>query len=229
MRNERTALKTFGEYCGTALLALGLFAMCIAQAEKEAELEAMARPEPIEPIIKPVIEVEPVETPAEVLAEVEISPVTDFSVEVDEVVVEEEKADTAQNIALYDVPLEADLQIHIIEQAEAHGIDPAIIFAMCYRESSYDPSDIGDGGNSLGIMQVQPRYHRERMERLGCTDLLDPFQCVTVGVDYLAEQLERYGDIEKALTAYNAGHYKGTVTQYARNVLATAEELKVME
>ena len=96
MRNERTALKTFGEYCGTALIALGLFAMCIAQAEKEAELEAMTRPEPIEPIIKPVIEVEPVETPVEVLAEVEISPVTDFYVEVDEVVVEEVKSDTAQ-------------------------------------------------------------------------------------------------------------------------------------
>jgi soluble lytic murein transglycosylase-like protein len=134
---------------------------------------------------------------------------------------------TEPPIILYDVPLDAKLQFHIIQVAESYGIDPAIIFAMCYRESTYDPSRIGDYGEAFGLMQIQPKWHSDRMARLGCTGLLDPFQNVVVGIDYLAEQKARYsGDIYKALVAYNAGHYKGTITKYAMEIMAKAEELR---
>lgn len=126
----------------------------------------------------------------------------------------------------YDVPLTRELQDHIFAECEKHGIDPAIVIAMCYRESSYDADAVGDNGRSFGLMQIQRRYHEERMKRLGVTDLLDPMQNVTVGIDFLAELLEKYGDVEKALTAYNRGHYAGAVTQYAVIVVETAEELK---
>lgn len=142
---------------------------------------------------------------------------------------EEPTTEATEPITLYDVPLSEELQIHIIETAETHSIDPAIIFAMAYRESTYNANCIGDGGDSYGLLQVQPKWHKKRMEKLGCTDLLDPFQNVTVAVDYLAEQIARYGDLTKGLVAYNAGHYKGTVTQYAKNVLATAKELRVKQ
>lgn len=131
-------------------------------------------------------------------------------------------------VKLYDVPLGEDLQIHIIQTCEEHHIDPAIIMAMAYRESGYNAAAIGDNGDSYGLLQIQPRWHYERMQKLGCTDLLDPFQNVTVGVDYLAESLARYdGDMEKALVAYNQGHYNGTVTDYALTVLELAAELAV--
>ena len=134
---------------------------------------------------------------------------------------------TQPPVTLYDVPLDDDLQLHIVSEAEAHGIDPAIIFAMAWKESTYRVDAIGDNGNSLGLMQVQPRWHSGRMAKLGCPDLLDPFQNVTVAVDYLAENLNRYGSIEAALTAYNRGHYAGTVTGYARDVMAKAEGLVI--
>ena len=135
--------------------------------------------------------------------------------------------DVTQPTILYNVPLATELQLHIIQVAESYGIDPAIIFAMCYLESTFNPASIGDYGESFGLMQVQPKWHSDRMERLNCTDLLDPFQNVIVGTDFLAEQLARYGgDIRKALVAYNAGHYKGTITNYAMVVMATAEELR---
>lgn len=141
-----------------------------------------------------------------------------------------EKPEEALSVALYDVPLDAELQLHIIEQAEAHGIDPAIVFAMAWRESSYDAAAVGDNGNSFGLLQVQPYWHSDRMERLGCPDLFDPFQNVTVAVDYLAEKLDCHGgDIAKALTAYNKGHFPGYVTEYACDVLAKAAELAVIE
>ena len=141
---------------------------------------------------------------------------------------QEETAVTEPSIKLYDVPLEEDLQIHIISTCEEKHIDPAIVMAMAYKESTYRTDAVGDGGRSYGLLQVQPRWHYERMQRLGCTDLLDPYQNVTVAVDYLAEQIDRYGDLEKGLTAYNAGSYNGTVTKYARSVIDMAEEMVVM-
>ena len=134
---------------------------------------------------------------------------------------------TAKAVTLYNVPLDEALQLHIISEAEKHGIDPAIIFAMCWKESTYRASTIGDNGNSYGLMQIQRRWHSARMERLGCSNLLDPYQNVKVGIDYLSELRDCYdGDIAKALVAYNQGSYKGTVTKYARAVLAKAEELR---
>ena len=126
---------------------------------------------------------------------------------------------------LYDVPLNEELQLHIISEADKVGIDPAIVLAIAKKESTYNASAIGDGGDSIGLLQVQPYWHSGRMERLGCTDLLDPYQNVTVAVDYLSEQLSRYGSMGAALTAYNQGHYNGTVTQYAQTVLAYAEQI----
>lgn len=124
------------------------------------------------------------------------------------------------------VPLDKELQNYIINQCHAKGIDPAVIMAMIDRESDYDPSNMGDGGRAYGLMQIHPRWHSERMQRLGCTELLDPYHNVTVGIDYLAELYSKYGDIAKALTAYNQGSYKGTVTQYAKAVLNTANTME---
>lgn len=140
-----------------------------------------------------------------------------------------EPSEAVQPVTLYNVPLEADLQRFIIGKAEEIGIDPAVIFAMAYKESTYNPGAIGDYGNSLGLLQIQPRWNMERMERLGCMDLLDPFQNVTVAADLLSELMDKHGDVAVALTVYNFGHYPGYVTEYATDVLNTAEELAVTE
>lgn len=63
------------------------------------------------------------------------------------------------------------------------------------------------------------------MERLGCLDLLDPYQNVTVAVDLMGELMNRYGDVSVALTVYNRGHWPGYVTEYAMVVMQYAEEL----
>ena len=140
---------------------------------------------------------------------------------------ESTQPETTQTVTLYEVPLDEDLQTYIIQLCEEKHIHPAIVFSMCFYESTYNSNAIGDNGNSFGLMQIQPRWHYDRMTRLNCTDLLDPFQNVTVGIDYLAEMRDRYdGHIARALTAYNQGHYNGTVTDYALNVMNLADELR---
>lgn len=147
----------------------------------------------------------------------------------------EESLATEPPVILYAVPLAEDLQLHIIAQAESYGIDPAIVMAVIWKESRYNTWSGGDGGESLGLMQIQPKWHQWRMDALGCPDLFDPFQNVTVGLHILGEKFQKYGNIEMALMAYNAGDTganrnwfsKGIYTnKYSNAVLEKAEELR---
>lgn len=129
------------------------------------------------------------------------------------------------SITLYNVNLSVEVQECIIAECNKHGINPKIVIAMIERESRFNANAIGDNGNSFGLMQIQPRWHSQRMAKLGCTDLLNPVQNVKVGIDYLGEQLIRYGDIGLALTAYNSGNAYNGLNGYAIAVMARANEV----
>lgn len=138
-------------------------------------------------------------------------------------------------VELYDVPLDAGVQLYLIDLCEGYGIDPAVVMGVIKVESNYNVTIMGDRGHAYGLMQVQPRWHGSRIERLGVTDLLDPCQNVAVGVDYLAELVADYdGNIEMALVAYNAGPagaYNGWFSvgvyssDYSRQVLSAAAQI----
>lgn len=135
----------------------------------------------------------------------------------------------------YDVPLTEDLQDIIIDTASRRGVDPALVLAVIEKESGYNPDAAGDNGRSQGLMQIWRSFHEKRMEKLGAVNLYDPRDNVIVGIDILAEKLDKYEDKEKALIAYNAGdagakkHYfsKGIYSSsYSRAVLKIAKELR---
>lgn len=147
--------------------------------------------------------------------------------------VEAPEPEIVPEVVYFDVPLDEGLQEHIIATCEEYGIEPELIVGMIYKESTYTSGAIGDGGNSFGLMQIQPKWHKDRMSKLGCEDLLDPYQNVTVGVDVISELLDQRGSVEWALMAYNGGPSyandmvkAGKVSEYAREVIAMAEELK---
>lgn len=135
----------------------------------------------------------------------------------------------------YDVPLTEDLQDIIIETAGKRGVDPVLVLAVIEKESGYNPDAAGDNGKSQGLMQIWRSAHKKRMKKLGAVNLYDPRDNVIVGVDILAEKLEKYEDAEKALIAYNAGdagakkHYfsKGIYSNgYSQAVLKIAKEIQ---
>lgn len=135
----------------------------------------------------------------------------------------------------WDVPLEKDLQLFIADLCEEMSIEPELVLAIIENESQWNPEAVGDGGRSFGLMQVQRWCHKDRMNRLGCDDLLNPYENVVVGIDILSEKLEKYGDVEKALCAYNAGDAgaerlyfsKGIYSsEYSRKVVERCQELK---
>lgn len=132
----------------------------------------------------------------------------------------------------WNVPLDEDLQLYVFELGERYGIEPELILAVIGQESNYRCDMVGDGGASVGLMQVQKKWHQERMEKYNVTDLLNPYENVLIGTDYLAECIEK-GGLEWGLMAYNGGASyanekaaQGVVSEYAEGVLMLAELLK---
>lgn len=129
-----------------------------------------------------------------------------------------------------DVALDAETQWAIYE---ACGYDPglfSLVMAIAEHESEFKPDLQGDNGQSLGMMQINTRWHTDRMEALGVTDLTDPVQCATVAIDYLQELESRYGfeaESEALLMAYNMGpsgarkalNEGRTSTDYSREIM----------
>lgn len=194
-------------------MAWAVAAFSEMQVAKAEAREAAAAIQVVE--IRPVIVCKEVEIPEAVpVKTVEVCPMP-------------EAEPVVEQATTYPVPLDEELQLFIIGLCEEHHIDPAVVFCMIHQESSFDASKIGDSGEAFGLLQVWPKWHGDRMKKLGCEDLLDPYQNVTVGIDYYAECLEKYdGDNAKALTAYNQGSYKGVVNKHANAVLAKLEDLK---
>lgn len=134
----------------------------------------------------------------------------------------------------FNVPLSHDIQDHIFATCEEYGIAPALVVAMIAQESDFRADEVGDDGSSTGLLQVQQKWHQERMDRLGCDNLLDPYQNITVAVDYIAELKEINPDLYWILMAYNGGfHYadermeSGEYSEYAVEVTQYAAWLEL--
>lgn len=136
-----------------------------------------------------------------------------------------------ESVMIYDVPLEPELQTHIKQLCDSYGVDMPLVLAIIGQESNYQENAVGDRGNSIGLMQIQPQHHQSRMDKLGVTDLLEPKDNVEVGIDILAELL-REQDTEWAVTAYNAGKKAadfnkqvGIRSEYAESVMTLREDI----
>lgn len=158
----------------------------------------------------------------------EVSPASAEEPEVSRELPQSEQTDAE----LYDVPLEKELQEYIITEAAAKDIDPALVMAIIGTESNYNTHAVGDNGNSLGLMQIQKRFHESRMDKLQAVDLLDPYDNVKVGIDILSELLEE-GSTTWALMAYNGGRSyadamveRGCISEYAETVLKLTESIQ---
>lgn len=129
-------------------------------------------------------------------------------------------------------PLSAGEVYEIAEDvAEQYNICPEFLQAIAFRESSYDP--YAQNGDCTGIMQVSLRWHKDRMERLGITDLYDPKDNMLVAADYLYELFEEYEDVGMVLLKYNGDsraddYYNGRVglSEYANDILELSAELE---
>lgn len=124
------------------------------------------------------------------------------------------------------IPLEDGFQDYIAGLCRSYGVPMPLVLAVIARESDFDANLVDDNGQSYGLMQIQPQWHRERMKRLGVIDLLDPAQNVQVGIDYLSELLDLGKGEEYAVMFYNGGEIhanaffkRGEMSHYCADVM----------
>jgi soluble lytic murein transglycosylase-like protein len=108
------------------------------------------------------------------------------------------------------------------------GVPLSLLVATAYEESRMNPA-AESGAGARGLLQLMPATEREL--RLGRDD---PATNVLAGAAYLREMLDRFGAVDLALAAYNAGptaveRAGGAPTietlRYAKNVEARASLL----
>ena len=88
----------------------------------------------------------------------------------------------------------------ILLTALEHGVSPALVKAVIAAESLFDTDAVSRKG-AQGLMQLMPTTALA----LGVEDPFSADQNVRGGVRYLRQMLDRYGDMGRALAAYNAG------------------------
>jgi soluble lytic murein transglycosylase-like protein len=87
-----------------------------------------------------------------------------------------------------------------IEAAAASvGMDPRLLASVVWTESSFTPDAVSSAG-AIGLAQLMPGT----AQLLG-VDPWNPQQNLEGGARYLAHVLERFGSVDSALAAYNAG------------------------
>src|SRR5262245_21920813 len=84
--------------------------------------------------------------------------------------------------------------------ARQHEVEPALVKAVIAAESNFDPEAVSRKG-AQGLMQLMPVTGTD----LGLEDPFQPGDNVRAGTRYLRTMLDRYGDMERAVAAYNAG------------------------
>ena len=95
---------------------------------------------------------------------------------------------------------------------EKYQVKENLIYALIKAESNFDAKAVSNS-NALGLMQLMEETAKDVADKNGIElnkenvkqELFDIYKNIEIGTCYLDILLERYGSIEVALAAYNAG------------------------
>lgn len=116
----------------------------------------------------------------------------------------------------------------------------SLVLAMIAYESNFD-RDAESSAGAVGLMQVTPLYHHDRMvyfveegHEPYVDDFFDPRLNMACGIDYMEELLKSTDDnTTYSLMCYNQGvtsatktYYNKGASNYARNIIALSQEIE---
>lgn len=113
-----------------------------------------------------------------------------------------------------------------------NDLDPALVAAIIYAESRFDPGARSEQG-AVGLMQVLPKTAEQIAGETGgvdfvTDDLTDPEVNVRYGTYYLRGVLDQFdGDLVAAVAAYNAG--AGAVQGWVDEARGAGHDLRVRD
>lgn len=87
----------------------------------------------------------------------------------------------------------------ITEAAKRNGVDPDLMLALVWTESSFQPDAVSPAG-AIGLAQLMPGTARSLR-----VDPRDPAQNLDGSTRMMAGLIEQFGRVDHALAAYNVG------------------------
>ena len=135
------------------------------------------------------------------------------------------------DVFLFDVPLSDSLQRYIYEVCADENVPVTLVMAMIEHESGFDPEAVSPT-DDYGLMQINAVNHEWLKEEYRCADMMNPYQNVFCGISIISSYIDKYGELDKALMAYNMGNYgaqkawKNGVTSiaYSEEILSLMKE-----
>lgn len=137
---------------------------------------------------------------------------------------------TSKSRASDDTYIDIDLIEYCNEVGEEYGVCPELLEAIIETESSGRADAVN--GSCKGLMQVNESSHKDRMKRLGISNIYDKRGNIIVATDYLLELFEKYEDVGTVLMVYNGTSNavkrgeQGDYTQYAQKIMQRSRELE---
>ena len=123
----------------------------------------------------------------------------------------------------------------ILAAANRYGVDPALVKAVVWRETKFNPDARGHAGE-IGLMQIMESAaldwaSAEKIHPFEHDYLFDPAMNTLAGAWYLKKVLKRYkqtdNPIPYALADYNAG--RGNVLKWISGAAATNSEVFIQQ
>ena len=109
-------------------------------------------------------------------------------------------------------------------EGERNGLDPLLIIAVMAVESRFNPIAASDAG-AIGLMQVIPRYHSDKVDAASAESVLNPRTNIRVGAKVLKDYIRRAGNQVAGLQLYN-GTPDDVSNAYANKVLGERQRLQ---
>lgn len=106
----------------------------------------------------------------------------------------------------------------IYSESKKYQYDPLFVMAVILTESSFKKGQRSSYG-ARGLMQVVPFVGKDVAPRAGVDwtgkgTLFEPRSNIKLGTHHLFEQILKFGDVKKAIVAYNVG--EGTLRKLMR-------------
>ena len=109
-------------------------------------------------------------------------------------------------------------------EGSRHGLDPLLILAVIAVESRFNPFAASEQG-ALGLMQVVPRFHKDKLPENGAPAMLEPDANIVLGTRILKDSIRRGGSDEAGLQLYN-GAFDDETRAYANRVLTERRRIE---
>lgn len=98
---------------------------------------------------------------------------------------------------------------YVEKYAQECELDPLLIYSIIKAESNFNEK-AKSNSNAIGLMQVMLSTAREMGEKLEIEEITEEKLCepetnIKIGVKYFKSLLEKYGNYNLAIIAYNAG------------------------